>query len=296
MKERRRLVDITIHADDYGITGWQARDILALSSVCGGAGALSSVSIFANSPAFDEAVALARPHVEAGKLKMALHVNLVEGRPCASPAEIPLLVNDRGTFCNDFVGLLKLSMGGRKAELSHQLEIEIRAQIERFLGAFPQLKGCFRLDSHQHTHAVPAVFRAALAACSDAGCTLEHLRCPVEPLAPHRFAKSKLDAVNLAKDALISALWRKNRPLMPAGCKSSLFCGVVLSGRMEQVNKRLLDAFAAEAARVHATGVEVLFHPVSVPIAECLDPENTAFANACAAPGRDAEAACVAQL
>lgn len=289
-------MDVTIHADDYGITESQARGILQLSDACGGHGALGSVSIFANSPAFGAAAEMARPFVEAGNLKMAMHLNLVEGNPCADPAEIPLLVNDRGTFCNDFTGLLKLSMGGSREDLARQLEIEISAQIERYLSAFPQMNERFRLDSHQHTHAVPAVFRAALAACRAQGCTLEHLRCPVEPLAPHRVAKSKLEPINLVKDALIASLWRKNRPLMPAGCKTSLFCGVALSGHMDQVNRKLIDAFAAEAARRHSTGVEVLFHPVSVPVAECLDPENVAFASACAAPGRDAEAACVAQL
>ena len=64
---------VAFHADDYGITEQQARDILALSSACGGDGALSSVSIFVNSPAFEIAADLARPHVESGALRLALH-------------------------------------------------------------------------------------------------------------------------------------------------------------------------------------------------------------------------------
>ena len=48
-------MSVTFHADDYGITEQQAADILKLSQVCGGQGALSSVSIFANSPAFEAA-------------------------------------------------------------------------------------------------------------------------------------------------------------------------------------------------------------------------------------------------
>ena len=38
-------MSVTFHADDYGITEQQAADILKLSQVCGGQGALSSVSI-----------------------------------------------------------------------------------------------------------------------------------------------------------------------------------------------------------------------------------------------------------
>ncbi len=289
-------MELVFHADDYGITTWQAKKILELSSSCGGQGVLSSVSIFANSPAFDEAAAAAAPFVSAGALSMALHVNLVEGSPCAQASEVPLLVGDRGTFSNDFVGLLKLSAGPSKRELRRQVQVEVQAQLSRFLGAFPQLKSALRIDSHQHTHAVPAVLDGILDACAAEGCTLEHLRCPAEPLGPHRACKSKVEAVNRVKVLLIDVLWRKNRSKVPAGCKSPLFCGVALSGHMDQVTWPLVDAFCAEAARRHATGVEVLFHPVSVPVAECLDPQNTAFAEACAGPGRDAEAACVRNL
>ena len=49
-----------VHADDFGITVSQARAVLDLSSACDGQGALNSVSIFANSPAFEESAALAR--------------------------------------------------------------------------------------------------------------------------------------------------------------------------------------------------------------------------------------------
>ncbi len=289
-------MELVFHADDYGITQWQAKGILELCSSCGGEGVLSSVSIFANSPAFDAAAALAAPYVSSGALSMALHVNLVEGAPCADASEVPLLVGERGTFCNDFVGLLKLSMGSARAELRRQVQVEVQAQLKRFLGAFPQLKDALRIDSHQHTHAVPAVLDGVLAACAAEGCTLAHLRCPAEPLGAHRACKSKIEPVNLAKVLLIDALWRKSRSKVPAECKTSLFCGVALSGHMDQVTWPLVDAFCAEAAKRHATGVEVLFHPVSVPVAECLDPQNEPFAQACAGPGRNAEAACVRTL
>ena len=252
-------MSVTFHADDYGITEQQAADILKLSQVCGGQGALSSVSIFANSPAFEAAVEMARPYVESGKLAMALHLNLVEGRPCAPVAEVPLLVNQRGTFANDFVGLWKLSMGAQRWAFRQQLQRECVAQIQRYLTAFPQMKRTMRVDSHQHTHAVPAVFDALSQAVAELGVTVTHLRCPIEPLGPHRTAGSNMPPVNLAKDALITWLWRKNRGKMPAACEVPLFCGVVLSGAMDTVE-------------------------------QCLDPENAPFAAACASEARNREA------
>ena len=98
-----------IHADDFGITPGQAKAILSLSSSCGGSGALNSVSIFANSPAFYEAASLAQPYVRRGVLRVCLHLNLVEGPSVADPKRIPLLVNERGMFDNNFMGLFKLA-------------------------------------------------------------------------------------------------------------------------------------------------------------------------------------------
>ena len=66
-----RLVALIIHADDFGITVEQSKAILELSDACGGHGALSSMSMFANSPAFSECAELVRPFVDAGKIKQA---------------------------------------------------------------------------------------------------------------------------------------------------------------------------------------------------------------------------------
>ena len=191
-----------VHADDFGITAWQARAILSLSDVCGGQGALNSVSIFANSPAFEEAARLARPFVLAGRaaerkddnvasdhaaedelssgtaepdarpgraeasggLSIGLHLNLVEGPCCADPTTIPLLVDERGMFRNDFVRLLMMSAGPQRRDLAAQTEIECETQIERFLQLFPEMRDGMRIDSHQHVHAIPLVFDALLAA------------------------------------------------------------------------------------------------------------------------------------
>lgn len=285
------------HADDYGITADQARAILALCRAGAQRGALSSVSIFANSPAFVESAALAAPFVEHGTLKMAVHLNLVEGPCCADPATIPLLVDERGMFRNNFVGLLKLSFGSQRETLCTQAETEFRAQIARFLEAFPLLKDELRLDSHQHTHVISPLFEVLLAAAADLGCTLEHVRLPAEPLRPHITAggAKRLRPVNLAKDALLSTLCHSARQKLPASCATSVFCGVALSGHMDQVDAQLVQAFERYAAD-HETDLEVLFHPISVPFEQCLDPQNLPFATVCAAPARDAEARTLSAL
>lgn len=292
---------VLYHADDFGITEEQAHDILALSSACGGKGALGSVSIFANSPAFDAAAALARPFVQTGKLKIGLHLNLVEGYPVAPASDVPLLVNDRGAFRHNFMGLLLESKGVHRRAFAQQVEKECSAQLERFLQAFPAKKTALRADSHQHTHAIPAITNALVRAAEKLGCTFEHLRAPVEPLAPHKAAailRSELEPGkpdpritpdNRAKVVLLNKLWNSRKGGAGLGVPFSLFCGVALSAHMDEMDEELVRAFAQSAAKL-GIGAEVLFHPISVPVSQCLDPENTPFTQACASAARDREA------
>lgn len=286
------------HADDYGITFDQSRAILSLSKATGGHGALNSISIFANSPSFSEAASLAAPFVEGGSIHASVHLNLVEGHPCADPLSLPLLVDSRGAFCHDFVGLLRLSLGRQREEFHRQATYELAAQIDRFLTAFPQEQQTLRVDSHQHTHAIPVVFDALMEALDACDCTLGYLRTPVESLSPHLSSLGSLQRikpVNLAKDALLSLLWHVNRMKMPPGCTTALFCGVVLSGRMEQVDTDLVHSFEKLASK-RGEDLEILFHPISVPRSLCLDPQNEPFARACASPSRDAEARAIERL
>ena len=174
-----------IHADDFGITPVQAKEILSLSSSCNGIGALNSVSIFANSPAFDEAVSLAQPYANRGVLRVCLHLNLVEGPSLSNPERIPLLVNENGMFKNNFVGLLKLGIVN-KHDVFDQLVIECRSQIQRYLSAFPNQQLSFQLDSHQHVHAIPVVYKALAQALIEENCQVMRLREPIDPLSVYR--------------------------------------------------------------------------------------------------------------
>lgn len=307
-----------IHADDFGITPVQAKEILSLSSSCNGIGALNSVSIFTNSPAFDEAVSLAQPYANRGVLRVCLHLNLVEGPSLSNPERIPLLVNENGIFKNNFIGLLKLGIVN-KHDVFGQLVIECRSQIQRYLSAFPNQQLSFQLDSHQHVHAIPVVYKALAQALIEENCQVMRLREPIDPLSVYRSsigdsskepdntpmtqthnASIRIPMVNRAKFFLISALWRKcpvnDIPWSPNRPSSApLFSGVALSGRMDEFNKLLLASFQHEAAR-QGRDVEILFHPISVPIKECLDPLNAPFAEACASESRNREAALIKKL
>lgn len=265
---------VTFHADDFGITLDQSRRILALSSRCGGEGALGGVSVLVNGPQAEACADLLKPH--AGRLRVCLHVNLVEGRCCADPAEIPLLVNDTGMFSLGYGAMLAGSAGPRAAELRRQMACEIEAQIDRFLGFFPDARERFCVDSHQHTHLVPVAFGALGDALASRGCRLAYLRVPAEPLAPFLTSPASLariPPVNWVKHALLNALWRFDRRSFPelaaqAEAIADVFCGINYSGCMTPSNVRgVLPAFEAYARR-RGKGLELLFHPGGIDRAE----------------------------
>lgn len=280
-----------IHADDFGITEQQAQDILLLCATNDHEGTLNSVSILANSPFFESVARTLKPAIKSGKLEISLHINLVEGQPCAPANEIPLLLNKRGTFKHDFIGLLLHSLGSIKTSFYSQIVKECTAQIKRYLEVFPEQQHALSIDSHQHTHAIPLIFNALLEALSDCNCTLSRIRIPTEDISLYK--KCGLQKIipwqNRLKIKLINYLCRNIQQKIPSNCTIPLFCGIGFSGEMFKVTDSLINALQAKANSLDRD-VELLFHPVSVPIEKCLDPLNKPFAQACASNNRDREA------
>ena len=296
-------MQLIFHADDFGINLDQSLLILSCSEGCGGKGPLNSTSMLVGSPHAEECAELVRPFVEAGKIRIGLHLNLVEGPCCAPAGEVADLVDGRGMFKVGFAGLLAKTSGPGSAALRAQVARETRAQLERFLELFPAERAHLRVDSHQHFHLIPAVFSALLDAVADLGCELEYLRIPAEPVGPYASQRDKWRSyppVNGVKNALLNALWARDRAIVAdklsqdAGAflreRSATFYGLMLSGRMENAaNPAMIGAFETEAAR-RGAGVEVLFHPGgAADAASCLDPELKGFVDFYLSPHRALE-------
>lgn len=136
------------NADDFGISRGVNEAIVRAHKD----GILNSASIMINQKYAKEAIDLAKlmPDLEVG-----LHINLTNEEPAANPAEIPLLVDENGKLKNGFVNLLLLSLLHPK-KLAAQAEIEIRAQIKKYLQSGLKLA---HLDSHRHVHLIPVIFK-----------------------------------------------------------------------------------------------------------------------------------------
>lgn len=287
-------MDVIIHADDFGITPEQSRTILA----CAREGVLNSTSVIVASPAFEECARLLAEAPEG--FRVALHLNLVEGKASADPSQIPLLVGEDGMFNRSFVDLFRMSMSGRADELARQVAIETSAQIDRLASAVPGFREHLRVDGHQHFQLIPAVFRGMMDAIERSGGTLEYLRVPAEPLGP--FLPPRvffgISPVNWVKHMILNWCWRRDRRRLPNYTQvSALFCGVLFSGQMSA--ERVLATFPSYVERARRAGmdVEFLFHPGGVADpSECLNPQLEGFVAFYQSEGRAIEKSALMQL
>ena len=136
------------NADDFGISrGVNAAIIKAYNE-----GILNSTSLMINQKYAADAIAAAQ---KMPQLNVGLHLNLTNEKPAADIKEIPLLVGDDGKLKHGFVNLLLLSYLHPR-QFKKQAEIEIRAQLEKYLSSGLQLG---HIDGHRHVQMIPAVFK-----------------------------------------------------------------------------------------------------------------------------------------
>lgn len=241
-------------ADDYGLN-----DISSLHiQECIDKGALNKVSIFPN---FE--------HIDLHKIsdnkniRISLHLNLVEGKCMADADEIGLLADKNGNFRHTFGGLFKLNLFHRK-KLEAQAYKEIKAQVLFWKSILPE-DVPFCIDSHQHTHMIPAVFKALLKVLSDEKINLKHMRIPSEPILPYIKTPSlyfTYSAVNIIKQWLLKFLWLINKNQAENyKIPTSHFMGILFSGKMDEKRvKKILPKYIRMAEK-DGRDIEVLFHP-----------------------------------
>jgi predicted glycoside hydrolase/deacetylase ChbG (UPF0249 family) len=164
-------VRLIINADDFGLTPGVNRAIAELHD----AGAVTSATLMATGPAFDDAVALAlaRPTLGVG-----CHIVLVDGTPASDPATIPTLLGpDRRTFRNS---LGDFALGVLRGTI-HQDDIqrEALAQIQKLQKLQPAGLRLTHVDTHKHTHLLSRVTRPIILALEQSG--IRCIRNPFEP-------------------------------------------------------------------------------------------------------------------
>jgi len=160
------MKELILNADDFGMTPGINKAIIRAHRE----GILTSTTLMANAPAFEDAVARVRAVPALG---VGVHLVLVGGRPVAPIEEVSSLVEDNGELprgLSTFVA--RVSTGRMRQE---HIERELRAQIGkvRASGIEPT-----HLDSHKHTHAHPRVMESVARVARD--CGIVRIRKPFE--------------------------------------------------------------------------------------------------------------------
>ena len=136
---------LVVNGDDFGLTPGINAGVLHAHTH----GILTSASLFANAPATNDAIAIAR---RTSALSVGCHLTLVDGFPLSAASELPTLAPG-GRFRRTWSEFIRDAVFGRIR--LHEIEREVTAQVQRLAEAGMRVT---HLDSHKHVHAYPPVF------------------------------------------------------------------------------------------------------------------------------------------
>lgn len=216
----RRLI---LNADDFVLTGGINRAIAELYR----AGALTSATLMASGPAFEDAVATARSNPG---LSIGCHVVLTDGTPVSEPKDIPTLLGPDGRhFRSSLLSFLFAVISGRVRE--EEIARETFAQVQRLQQAGLDVT---HLDTHKHTHILPRVARALLQVAEQTG--VPAVRNPFEH--SWSLAVSRSSLVRRLQVRLMAHL-RKSFEALPQICSGAVVTsdgtiGISATGHLDQ--------------------------------------------------------------
>ena len=238
-------------ADDYGVSKASNDRI----EKCLKNGVLNKISVLPNGE-----IDNFKERLSGENVKLSLHINLVEGAPLSSKDEVNLLVSNEGFFKYSFIGLFFRLLSKDKKELEKQIYKELKNQIafwKEQMGENTPL----HLDSHQHTHMIPLIFRTLMRVIKDEKINVEYIRIPAEPIIPYIKSPSlyfSFSIVGIIKQWLLKFLNLINRrEFKKSNLNSAKFLGIIFSGKLteEKINK-LLPYY-----QKYTKDIEMGFHP-----------------------------------
>jgi predicted glycoside hydrolase/deacetylase ChbG (UPF0249 family) len=149
---------LILNADDFGLTRGVNRAILELHR----AGSITSATLMANGPAFEDAIEIARAHPTLG---VGCHIVLTDGTPLCHPQDIPTLLGGDGkSFRSSLADFFVAAATGHIHP--DEVALEALAQIQRLQKAGIAVT---HVDTHKHAHILPQIARPILFACERTG-------------------------------------------------------------------------------------------------------------------------------
>ena len=159
---------LIINADDFGLTPGINRAIVELHQ----AGVLTSATLMATGPAFEDAVTLALDNPTLG---VGCHLVLVDGIPICHAESIPTLLGGDGkTLRSSAMDFAQAALRGTIQP--EDIARETLAQIQKLQRAGIDVT---HIDSHKHTHLFPSVASTVFHIANR--CGIPAMRNPIEP-------------------------------------------------------------------------------------------------------------------
>ena len=242
-------------ADDYGVSvGSNLRIENCLTN-----GVLNKISVLPNGDIEDFKHRLA-----SDKTSLSLHINLVEGYPLSNHADVDMLISGRGLFRYSFAGLFLLSYSPKRKELEKQIYQEIKTQLRFWKSAIGD-DAPVMIDSHQHTHMIPLVFKTLVRVIEDEGIDVSYMRISSEPILPYILTPSMYltySPTGLLKQWILNFLaFLNRREIKKHKLRSSYFMGALFSGCLDEKKiKKLLPRYQ-KLAEKKQMDIEIAFHP-----------------------------------
>lgn len=241
--KNNRKIHIELHADDYGESIHTSEDILELMK----GGYLDGVSILANMSIYPECERMLLDAVPQLPFipYLSVHVNPIEGRSLIDGRILPW------TWKNLFFVSLHLPVRdntGRRMkydEVYTQLQSEIREQILRAADLIdraiaradelniPVRSRVLRIDSHQHVHLLPIVWRVLMSMPEMNKC--EYIRTSHEPLGPFmKHLALGFNPVGFVKNRVLAMMAPKAEKYLKArNIRPAYLWGLVMTGHMD---------------------------------------------------------------
>lgn len=182
---------LIVTADDFGA----AREVNDAVEIAHRDGILTAASLMVSAPAAGEAVACAKANP---RLRVGLHIVLVEGKPTLPARAVPDLIGADGNFRTDMAASAANMFF--RPKVRRQLQAEVEAQFDAFAATGLSLD---HVNTHKHFHLHPTIAGAILKAGKRHG--LRAMRVPLEPTAPLRRA----DPLAKLPSALVTAPWAR---------------------------------------------------------------------------------------
>jgi chitin disaccharide deacetylase len=249
---------LIVTADDFGLSDSVSEAVRQATL----GGVLTAASLMMGEPATAAAVRLAQA---MPKLRVGLHLVLVDGHSVLAPRYIPDLVDPAGRFSNAMVLPSFRCVASRRVRA--QLAAEIRAQLQAFAQTGLELD---HVNAHKHFHLHPLILELVLEIGSEFGVTA--VRIPREPFWYSRLAGGAAGAAFLRPWL---ALMRTRLRARGITCNDHVF-GLSATGRLD--SQQVIEVLN----RLPPGVSEIYLHPSvdNNELAALLDPEVRAAVDA----------------